>query len=86
VWENIVENSIFYVKAMAYLAAAIVMGIGCMGPSIGQGIIGMKACENVGKYPGSYTNIRALMTLSMVMVETSTLFCFLIALLLIFFS
>ena len=80
------EGDIMSAKAMAYLAAALVMGLGSIGPALGQGLIGMKACENAGKYPASYTNIRTLMAISMAIVETVSLYCLLIALLLIFMS
>jgi F-type H+-transporting ATPase subunit c len=70
---------IFYVKAVACLSAAISVGVGVLGPSIGQGIIGMKACENIGKYPESANKIRQVMFTSMGIVETSSLWCVLIA-------
>lgn len=80
------EGTIMWAKGIAYLSAALVMGLGSIGPAIGQGLIGMKACENVGKYPASYTNIRTLMALSMIIVETVSLYCLLIALLLISYA
>ena len=33
-----------YVKAATYIGAAAVMGIGALGPTLGQGLIGMKSC------------------------------------------
>lgn len=74
----------FYVKAAACIGAAIVMGVGSIGPALGQGLIGMKACENVGKYPESAKNIRTLMFLAMGIAETAAIYAFIIALLLIF--
>ena len=71
------ETGIFYAKAAAYLGAAL-------GPALGQGLIGMKACENIGKYPESSGKLRTVMMIAMGMVETSAIYCFLIALLLIF--
>ena len=38
-------EGIFYVKAAAFFGAALAMGIGSIGPALGQGLIGMKACE-----------------------------------------
>jgi F-type H+-transporting ATPase subunit c len=80
------EGDIMWAKAMAYLAAALVMGLGSIGPSLGQGLIGMKACENAGKYPANYSNIRMLMIISISVIETASIYCLLIALLLIFMS
>jgi len=77
-------DGIYYAKAAAYLGAAIAMGIGAIGPAIGQGLIGMKACENIGKYPESYSKIRGTMFIAMTVIETSAIYALLIALLLIF--
>lgn len=70
---------IFYVKAAACLGAAISVGIGVLGPSLGQGMIGTKACENIGKYPESANKIRETMFLGLTIIETSSIWCVLIA-------
>ena len=72
-------EGVFYVKAAAFLAAAITMGLGTIGPSIGQGLIGMKACENIGKYPESAGKIRTSMMIAMGLVETEALYALLIS-------
>lgn len=75
-----------YVKIAAFIGAAIVMGIGTIGPAIGQGSIGAKACENIGKYPESAGVIRTTMLLAMGIVETSAIYAFIVALLLAYAS
>jgi F-type H+-transporting ATPase subunit c len=72
-------DGIFYAKAAAFLGAAITMGIGSLGPALGQGIIGMKACENIGKYPESANKIRTSMLLALMIVESSSIYCLLIS-------
>ncbi len=72
-------EGVFYVKAAAFIGAAITMGIGTIGPSLGQGFIGMKACENIGKYPESAGKIRTAMMISMGLVETEALYALLIS-------
>ena len=79
-------EGIFYAKAAAFIAAAIVMSIGSLGPALGQGLIGMKACENIGKYPENANNIRNAMIIALALVETCALYCLLIALALLFFA
>jgi F-type H+-transporting ATPase subunit c len=74
-----VENGVFYAQAAAFFGAALAMGIGGIGPAIGQGIIGMKACENIGKYPESAGKIRDTMFLAMGLVETVAIYSLLIA-------
>lgn len=72
-------DSIFFVKASAFFGAALAMGIGSLGPALGQGLIGMKACENIGKYPESSGNIRTTMMIAMGLVETSAIYALLIS-------
>ncbi len=72
-------DGIFYAKAAAYIGAAITMGFGSLGPAIGQGIIGMKACENLGKYPESADKLRTTMMVALGVVESSAIYCFLIS-------
>ncbi|EKD48641.1 MAG: hypothetical protein ACD_64C00213G0006 [uncultured bacterium] len=72
-------EGIFYVKAAAFLGAAIAMAIGSMGPALGQGLVGMKACENIGKYPESSGKITATMMIAMGFVETAAIYALLIA-------
>jgi F-type H+-transporting ATPase subunit c len=72
-------EGIFYVKAAAFLGAAIAMGFGSLGPALGQGMIGMKACESIGKYPESAGKIRTTMMIAMGLVETAAIYALLIA-------
>ena len=79
-------EAVMYAKAAAYFGAAIAMGIGALGPAIGQGLVGMKACESIGKYPESAGQIRTTMMIAMGLVETSAIYCLMIAGALIFFG
>ncbi len=72
-------DGIFYMKAAAFMGAAIAMGVGSLGPALGQGLIGMKACENIGKYPESAGKIRTTMMIAMGLVETAAIYCALVA-------
>ena len=72
-------EGIFYAKAAAFLGASIAIGIGAIGPALGQGFVGMKACENIGKYPESASKIRTTMMIAMGLVETAAIYAALIA-------
>lgn len=67
-----------YGTAAVLVGAAIAMSLGTIGPAFAQGFIGTKACENVGKYPESYSKIRMTMIISMGLVETCALYVLLI--------
>jgi F-type H+-transporting ATPase subunit c len=79
-------EGVFYAKAAAFLGAAIAMGVGSIGPAIGQGMIATKACESVGKYPESADKVRMTMMIAMAIVESSAIYAFLVSLLLIIFN
>jgi F-type H+-transporting ATPase subunit c len=73
-----------YAQAAVFVGAAIAIGIGTVGPAVAQGMIGAKACENVGKYPESYSKIRMTMIIAMGLVETCAIYVLLVAMLVIF--
>ena len=77
-------EGIYYAKAAAFFGAALAMGIGSIGPAIGQGMIGKQACKSVGENPESIDKIRSLMMFAMILVETAAIYCLIIAFLLIF--
>lgn len=71
------------VKVAAYIAAGLCMGIGALGPSIGQGFIGGKACESLGKKPEAYDQIFRMMMMSLAFVESTAIYALLISILLL---
>lgn len=77
-------EGVFIAKAAAVLGAAFVVGVGCIAPAYGQGLVGSEACKNIGKYPQSSKDIRATMILAMGIIESSAVYALLIALLLLF--
>ncbi|OGB86098.1 hypothetical protein A3J41_02190 [candidate division TM6 bacterium RIFCSPHIGHO2_12_FULL_38_8] len=72
-----------YGRAAVYVGAAIAMSLGTIGPSIAQGMIGTKSCENVGKYPEGYSKIRTMMIISMALVESCAIYVLIISILVI---
>jgi len=72
-------DGVFYAKAAAFIGAAIAMGLGSIGPALGQGFIGMKACESIAKCPEKAGELRTTMLLAMGLVETSAIYALLIA-------
>ena len=79
-------ESVELIKAAAYLGAAFTMGIGTIGPALGQGMVGSRSCETMGKYPESAGKVRGAMLLAIVLIETVAIYALLIALILIFLT
>ena len=73
-----------WVKVAACIAAGVCMGIGSIGPALGQGFVGSKACESIGKRPESAGIITRTMVVAMAFVESSAIYSLLVALLLMF--
>jgi|SaaInlLV_10m_DNA_2_1039722.scaffolds.fasta_scaffold00054_36 F-type H+-transporting ATPase subunit c len=80
----LIGESVNWVKVAAFVAAGLCMGIGGLGPSLGQGFIAGKACENIGKKPESSNVIIRTMVLGMAITETAAIFALLISLILLF--
>jgi F-type H+-transporting ATPase subunit c len=66
-------------KAAALFSAGLVVGLGTIGASIGLGLVGMKVCENLGKYPESLSSIRNVALLISAIIEAGALYCLLVA-------
>lgn len=72
-----------WISVAKSFAAAFAIGIGTIGPSLSQGRVGATACENIGKYKESEGAIRGIAILALGMIETSSVFALVIAILLI---
>lgn len=72
-------------KVAAYVAAGFCMGIGSIGPALGQGFVGSKACESIGKQPECANLVTKTMVLALAFIESTSIYCLVIALMLIFF-
>ena len=72
-------------KVAAYISAGICMGIGALGPSLGQGLIGGKACESIGKKPENANVIVRTMIVALAFVESTAIYALLVSLILMFY-
>ena len=72
------------IKALALLAAGISMGFGAVGPGIGEGFVGGKACEAIGKRPDEANLITKTMIIGQAISETTGIYALVVALILIF--
>ena len=72
------------IKGLALLAAGISMGFGAIGPGIGEGFVGGKACEAIGKRPDEANLITKTMIIGQAISETTGIYALIVALILIF--
>ena len=72
------------IRAVALLAAGLAMGLGAIGPGIGEGFVGGKACESLGKRPDQADLITRTMIIGQAISETTCIYALIVALILIF--
>ena len=69
---------------MKYLAAGLCMGIGAIGPAIGEGNAVSKALESMARQPEMASTLRTNMILGCAITETTGIYALVVALLLMF--
>jgi len=66
-----------------YIGAGVCMGIGAIGPGIGEGHVGSKAMEAMARQPEMMGALTTRMLLSQAVCETTGLYSLLIAILIL---
>ncbi|HRN86097.1 ATP synthase F0 subunit C [Candidatus Dojkabacteria bacterium] len=71
-------------QGLQYLAMAIAMGLGALGPGLGIGILAGKALEAIGRNPEATSKIQTVMILAIVFAEAIAIYSLVIALIIRF--
>lgn len=72
------------IRAAALLGAGLCMGIGAIGPGVGEGVVGGKACEAIARQPQLQGALTRTMLLADAIAETTGIYSLIISILLIF--
>ncbi|MBN2297166.1 MAG: ATP synthase F0 subunit C [Deltaproteobacteria bacterium] len=72
------------VRAAAFIGAGIAMGLGAIGPGVGEGFVGGKACEAIGRNPEEAGLLTRTMLVAQAVAESTGIYSLVVALLLIF--
>ena len=72
------------VRAAAFIGAGIAMGLGAIGPGVGEGYAGGKACEAIGRNPEEAGLLTRTMLVAQAVAESTGIYSLVVALLLIF--
>ena len=70
-------------SAVIALAAALAIGLGTIGPGLGQGITAKSAMESIARQPDAAGNIRSTLIVAMALMEALTIYALLIAFMLV---
>ena len=78
------EYNIYFLKAICALAAGLCMGIGAIGPALGEGKAVSQALEGMARQPETSDTLRTNMILGCAITETTGIYSLLIAFLILF--
>ena len=78
------EFNAYFLKAMCAIGAGLCMGIGAIGPAIGEGNAVGKALEGMARQPEAASNLRTNMILGCAITETTGIYSLVISLLILF--
>ena len=77
-------DTIQAIGMMSVLAAGICMGLGAIGPAIGEGMAAAAALRSIAQQPDETGAITRTLFVSMAMIESTGIYSFVIAIILIF--
>ncbi len=72
------------VASASVIAAGIAVGLGSVGPGIGQGTAASRAVEGIARQPEAEGKIRGTLLLSLAFMEALTIYGLVVALVLLF--
>lgn len=76
------DDTIIAVVAMG--GAAVTMGLGAIGAALGESRIGAAAMDALARQPDEASSISRTLFVSLAMVESTAIFCLVVALILLF--
>ena len=74
----------FIVEAAKAIGAGLCMGLGAIGPAIGEGLAVSKALEGMARQPEAMSDLRTNMILGCAITESTGIYSLVIALLILF--
>ncbi|MBD3270680.1 ATP synthase F0 subunit C [Candidatus Peregrinibacteria bacterium] len=72
------------IEAVRLLAAGLAVGLGAIGPGIGEGIVAGKTMEAMGRNPEISDSIFPKMIVSMAICESTAIYALVVALIILF--
>lgn len=71
-------------EGLKYLAAGLAMGLGAIGPAIGEGFLAGKALEAIGRNPEAAGKITPLIFVTAAVTESTAIYSLVVALIILF--
>jgi F-type H+-transporting ATPase subunit c len=80
---NLVET-VEWFNALRLFASGLTMALGCIGPSLGQGIFSYAACKSIGINKSVYGKLFPYALINQAVIETPMIFCLLFSLIMLY--
>jgi F-type H+-transporting ATPase subunit c len=77
-------DSLSLVAIVSIASAAVCIAIGSIGPALGEGRALSQALSSIAQQPDETTSITRTLFVGLAMVESTAIFCFVVAMILIF--
>ena len=79
-------DSSIWIATASIITAGVTIGIGCMGPALGQGraVAVALALSSIAQQPDASATITRTLFVGLAMIESLAIYCFVVAMILIF--
>ncbi len=77
-------DSLTYVAVASIISAGICIGIGAIGPALGEGRALAQALASIAQQPDETNTITRTLFVGLAMVESTAIYCFVVSMILIF--
>ena len=77
-------DSLTVIAAVSIFSAAICIGIGAIGPALGEGRALAAALKSIAMQPDEINSITRTLFVGLAMVESTAIYCFVVSMILIF--
>ncbi len=77
-------DSLTYVAVASIISAGLCIGIGAIGPALGEGRALAQALASIAQQPDETNTITRTLFVGLAMVESTAIYCFVVSMILIF--
>ncbi|MDP4209104.1 MAG: F0F1 ATP synthase subunit C [Bacteroidota bacterium] len=77
-------DNITFTAAASIISAGICMGLGSIGPALGEGRAVASALSSMAQQPDSASSITRTLFVGLAMIESMAIYCFVVSMILIF--
>ncbi len=77
-------DAVAIIGAASVLAAALSIGLGSIGPALGEGRAAAQALAAIAQQPDEVNTITRTLFVSLAMIESTAIYCFVVSMILIF--